>query len=257
MAIHDFTSQRLFVGADLAAGAAFELEREQAHYLINVLRQRPGDAVLIFNGRDGEWKGTIEPAGRKGCAVRIGERVRAQTPASQVRYLFAPLKRARLDYMVQKAVEMGAGSLEPVLTRRTVAERINLDRMRANAVEAAEQCGVLSLPRVAEPRSLAEALDGWDRAVPLIVCDESAPVADPVAALGTVDVGPGGSVGLLVGPEGGFDEAERARLTGLPFVRSISLGPRIMRADTAAVAALALVNAVLGDWRGEARRDHA
>ena len=161
-------------------------------------------------------------------------------------YLFAPLKHTRLDYMVQKATEMGVAHLQPVLTHHTIAARVNLERMRANAIEAAEQCGVLRVPTVGEPLKLEAALSAWDPKRTLIFCDEAADVANPLAALSAIE---GAPLAVLIGPEGGFDPAERALLHEKPFALPISLGPRIMRADTAAVAALALVNATLGDWR--------
>ena len=172
--------------------------------------------------------------------------VRPQEGGPDIDYLFAPLKRARLDYMVQKATEMGVARLRPVLTHRTTPERVNMERMRANAIEAAEQCGILRIPEVGEPEKLDRVLAGWDAARPLIFCDEGSEERCPFTALARLQPGP---LALLIGPEGGFDEAERALLLTQPFVTRISLGPRILRADTAAVAALALVNAALGDWR--------
>ncbi|MCC6983369.1 MAG: 16S rRNA (uracil(1498)-N(3))-methyltransferase [Bauldia sp.] len=246
MTEHDFAATRLFVDAPLAAGAAVPLDRAQSNYLLNVLRKAPGDFVLVFNGRDGEWLAVLEPAGRRDAVLRVDTQTRPQPEAPDLHYLFAPLKQARLDYMVQKAVEMGAGRLRPALTQHTQIHRLNLDRMRANAVEAAEQCGILSIPEIDEPRPLAAILDSWDPARRLIFCDEAADKADPVAALAGVPKGP---LAVLVGPEGGFSAAERADLRARPFVTVIPLGPRILRADTAAVAALALVQSVLGDWR--------
>lgn len=239
-------SIRLYVEAPLFAGAMLESTSAQANYLGNVMRLNAGDALLVFNGQDGEWLARIAEARRGRLALRVEDRVRAQLDGPDIHYLFAPLKKARLDYMVQKATEMGAAVLQPVLTRRTVAERVNLERMRANVIEAAEQCGVLRLPEVREPLKLAAALKDWPESRVLVFADEAAPMASPLAALGAIRQGPSA---LLVGPEGGFDESERAMLRGLPFVHAIALGPRIMRADTAAVAALALMNAVLGDWR--------
>lgn len=246
MAIHDSDAQRLAVSAALHEGAAIALSREQANYLVNVLRLGDGDEVLIFNGRDGEWRARLTAKGKRDYQLVAHAQIRPQPPAPALVYLFAPLKRSRLDYMVQKAVEMGAGRLQPVITRRTIAERVNLERMRANAIEAAEQCGILCLPEISEPQPLEKALAAWDSAVPLIFCDETAAAREPLTALRSIAPGP---VGVLIGPEGGFDTAEREMLLRAPFVTAISLGPRIMRADTAAVAALALVNATLGDWR--------
>lgn len=246
MAIHDHNSQRLYVDADLRAGEAVAASEPQANYLLRVLRLGEGDRLLTFNGRDGEWLAEIRAATKRGCGLVPLEQVRAQAGGPDVHYLFAPLKRSRLDYMVQKAVELGVARLAPVLTRRTIAERVNLDRMRANVIEAAEQCGILRLPDITEPAKLEAVLAGWDEGRRLIVCDEAAPIADPVAALSPLR---GGPIAVLIGPEGGFNSQERAALLTKPYVTAISLGPRIMRADTAAVAALALVNVTIGDWR--------
>ncbi|HRN88538.1 16S rRNA (uracil(1498)-N(3))-methyltransferase [Hyphomicrobium sp.] len=246
MAVHDFNSQRLFVDAPLAEGTRAACSPEQASYLRSVLRLADGDEILVFNGRDGEWRARLVAEGKRGAVLEAVELVRAQTGGPDLHYLFAPLKRARLDYMVQKATEMGAARLVPVLTRHTVAERVNLDRMRANAIEAAEQCGILRVPEIAEPVKLSALLDGWDAARTLVFCDEAAEQASPIAALSSRAAGP---LAVLIGPEGGFSPDERAMIRAVPEAIALSLGPRIMRADTAAVAALALVNAVLGDWR--------
>jgi len=243
---YDFRAQRLYVTDDLAEGATLPLSREQANYLFNVLRLVDGAAVHIFNGRDGEWRTHIVRRGRRDADLVIERQTRAQAGGPDLHYLFAPLKRARLDYMVQKATELGAARLVPVITQHTMAERVNLDRMRANVIEAAEQCGILRIPDVAEPVSLKRMLETWNIARRLVFCDEDAPVQDPVAALKAVDPGP---LAVLIGPEGGFSVEERELLVRLPGCVRLALGPRIMRADTAAVAALALVNAVLGDWR--------
>ena len=245
MAIHDFKAQRLFVAADLRAGAHIACTDDQANYLRNVLRLNAGTELLIFNGRDGEWRARLEFAGKRGGVLEAIEIVRPQAEGPDIHYLFAPLKRARLDYMVQKATELGVARLQPVLTRHTVAERVNLDRMRANAIEAAEQCGILHIPEVAEPDRLQRVIERWDGDRPLVFCDEAAEEAGPLAALGALRRGP---VGLLIGPEGGFAEDERELLIRQPYTLRLSLGPRIMRADTAAVAALALINATVGDW---------
>ncbi len=247
MAHYDFRSPRLYVDQPLAAGATIPLDPAQAHYLKDVLRLKAGDAVLAFNGRDGEWQGHLDLAGKRAVALRLEAQTRPQTAGSDLHYLFAPLKRARLDYMVQKAVEMGVARLTPVMTRHTQAERVNVARMRANAIEAAEQCGVLRLPDIAEPVALARALAELAPERLLVFCDEDAPTADPVAALGAV--ARGGALAVLIGPEGGFAPDERDMLLARRPVVRLALGPRILRADTAAVAALALVQAVLGDWR--------
>jgi 16S rRNA (uracil1498-N3)-methyltransferase len=243
---YDFSAARLFVDAPLSPGAEFAADRLQANYLLNVLRLRGGDTILVFNGRDGEWRARIATVEKRTCALLVEEQVREQTAAADLHYLFAPLKHARLDYMAQKAVEMGAGRLQPIITRRTQATRFNLARMRANAVEAAEQCGILSIPTIEPPQQLADALAGWDGARRLIFCDEAAEAAGPLDALLKLPRGP---TALLIGPEGGFSADERAKLLAQPYVTAISLGPRILRADTAAVAALALIQASIGDWR--------
>jgi 16S rRNA (uracil1498-N3)-methyltransferase len=238
--------QRLFVKSRLRPAAEVELEPAQAHYLINVLRCKTGDHFLLFNGEDGEWRAAMGAMTKKKATLVLAEQTRPQSEGPDLHYLFAPLKRARLDYMAQKATEMGASLLKPVITRRTVAERVNADRLLANAIEAAEQCGVLRVPEVSAPETLSEMLAAWDPARLLIFADEAAPLASPLAALAAEKPRP---LAVLIGPEGGFDQEERALLLAQPFVIPISLGPRVMRADTAAVAALALVNAVLGDWR--------
>lgn len=242
----DFRSLRLYVDADLVADAEIALTREQTNYLVNVMRRDAGDLVLVFNGRDGEWRARIEIAGKRQASLVLENRARAQSGGPDLHYLFAPLKRSRLDYMVQKATELGVARLQPVLTRHTIAERVNGDRMRANVIEAAEQCGVLRIPEIAAPERLDRVLAAWDPARRLVFCDEAAPIADPIAALGEVAPGP---LAVLIGPEGGFAAEERDALIAQPFVVRMAMGPRIMRADTAAVAALTLVNAVLGDWR--------
>jgi 16S rRNA (uracil1498-N3)-methyltransferase len=239
-------SIRLFVDAPLAAGEGVACTAAQANYLGNVMRLKAGDALLVFNGVDGEWLARVAELKKGRCILAPEARTRPQADGPDIHYLFAPLKKARLDYMVQKATEMGAAVLQPVMTRRTVAERVNSERMRANVVEAAEQCGVLRLPEVREPAKLTAVLNDWPENRALVFADEAAPIASPLEALAALPKGP---AALLIGPEGGFDPAERDALRRLPFVHAISLGPRVMRADTAAVAALALMNAVLGDWR--------
>ena len=246
MAIRDLTSERLFVDSDLAAGTRVEVAPSQAHYLTAVLRLRLGTKLLVFNGRDGEWVAVLAETHKRGAVLMIESRTRAQDQGPDIDYLFAPLKRSRLDYMVQKATELGVARLKPVIPARTIAERVNEDRMRANVVEAAEQCGILRVPLVEGPAKLQDVLDGWDGARRIVYCDEEDQVGDPVSVLQKMEPGP---LAVLVGPEGGFSPRERERLRVKPFVVPLSLGPRIMRADTAAVAVLALVNATLGDWR--------
>jgi 16S rRNA (uracil1498-N3)-methyltransferase len=257
MARYDFRSPRLFVDQPLQGGL-IALDQPQAHYLRDVLRLKPGDRVLVFNGREGEWHGTLDTGGKRTVVVRLEAQTRPQEGGGDLHYLFAPLKRARLDYVVQKAVEMGVARLVPAITRHTQAERVNVARMRANAIEAAEQCGVLRLPEIAEPVALADALGALAPERLLIFCDEDAPIADPAAALAAAAgakapvKAPTLALAVLVGPEGGFAAEEREMLLARRNIVRLALGPRILRADTAAVAALALVQAVLGDWRGSA-----
>jgi len=249
---HDFKSPRLFVDAPLAAGETVALERSQSNYLGNVLRLSAGDTILVFNGCEGEWQASI--AGRKRPdSLTIVAQSRPQDRLPDLAYVFAPLKHARLDYMVQKAVEMGASSLQPVLTRFAQVGRVNGERMRANVIEAAEQCGILSLATVEEPVPLDRYLSQREAQRLLVFCDEAADTANPLQALqGGLAASSG--IDVLIGPEGGFAEEERAVLLRQPQTLRLSLGPRVLRADTAAVAALALVQAALGDWTGPGLR---
>ena len=243
----DFRAPRLFIDAPLRGGARIELERNQSNYLGNVLRLAAGESILVFNGRDGEWQAQIE--GRKRPdSLTIVARTRPQDGLPDIAYVFAPLKHARLDYMVQKAVEMGASTLQPVLTRHTQVSRVNSERMRANVIEAAEQCGILSVAAVAEPVTLDRYLGDRQQRRLLVFCDEAAEVRSPLQAMQQGLTAAEG-IDILIGPEGGFAEEERALLLRQPRTLRLSLGPRILRADTAGVAALALVQAALGDWR--------
>jgi len=242
----DFRAPRLFIDATLRVGQSVPLERNQSNYLGNVLRLAAGDTILVFNGRDGEWQAAI--AGRKRPdSLEIIDQTRPQDRLPDLAYVFAPLKHARLDYMVQKAVEMGASSLQPVLTRFTQVSRVNSERMRANVIEAAEQCGILSIAGVAEPVPLDRYLSQREATRLLVFCDEAADVINPLQALQGGLSAPNG-IDVLIGPEGGFAEEERAILLRQPHSLRLSLGPRILRADTAGVAALALIQAALGDW---------
>jgi len=258
MARYDFRQPRLYVESALKSGLEVPLDRDAANYLRNVLRLKAGDGVLAFNGRDGEWQATLAADGKR-LALSVMEQKRPQPAAADLHYFFAPIKHARLDYMVQKAVEMGASTLQPVITRHTQVARVNTGRMRANVIEAAQQCGILALPEISEPVAFEAMLDRLKSERVLVFCDEETEVKDPVAALGESREPPSALVpvhsqrasplAVLIGPEGGFSEEERAALIGRPNTVRLSLGPRILRADTAAVAALALVQAVLGDWR--------
>jgi len=243
----DFRAPRLFIDGPLSAGATVGLDRSQSNYLGNVLRLAAGETVLVFNGRDGEWQAAIAGRKRPDNLTMLAQ-TRPQDHLPDVAYVFAPLKHARLDYMVQKAVEMGAASLQPVMTRFTQVSRVNSERMRANVIEAAEQCGILSLACVAEPVALDRYLGQRGAQRLLIFCDEAADVADPLQALKGGQKASNG-IDVLIGPEGGFGAEERALLADRPHTSRIALGPRILRADTAAVAALAIVQAAAGDWR--------
>jgi 16S rRNA (uracil1498-N3)-methyltransferase len=245
MAIRDPKAQRLFFEDDLVEGARIDCSRDQAHYLRNVLRLAAYDRILVFNGRQGEWGAVLEGASKRSVTLRVGEQTRPQESGPDLDYLFAPLKHGRLDYIVQKATELGVARLRPIVTRFTVAERVNIGRMRANVIEAAEQCGILRVPLVADPQPMHVALAEWDAGRWLVFCDEAAEVGGPLDALRRLAPGPGA---VLVGPEGGFSDDERALLLSKSFTTRISLGPRVMRADTAGIAALALANATLGDW---------
>ncbi len=226
----------------LHTGATVPVDRAQANYLLNVLRLEDGGAVLLFNGRDGEWLARIEAEGRKKASLVVESQTREQPDRPDLHLLFAPLKQARLDYIVQKAVEMGVGRITPVLTRYTQAKALKADKMTAYVTEAAEQCGILAIPHIAGMLPLRDAVPD-DRQV--IFCDEGHGSQNPLPILQAVPRGP---LTLLIGPEGGFDEEERAWLRAKDNVTAIPLGPRVLRADTAAVAALAVVQAVLGDW---------
>jgi 16S rRNA (uracil1498-N3)-methyltransferase len=241
----NYRLQRLFVPNDLAAGAEFEVDPQQSHYLAHVLRLGEGAEVLLFNGRDGEWSAAVAVRSKKAVRLEVRALQRPQPPLPDLVYCFAPLKQGRLDYLVQKAVEMGAGILQPVVTQHTQVPKLGLDRLRANVVEAAEQCGILAIPEVRDTAKLERLLTDWDAERRLIFCDEDASTNNPMPALAAIAER---KLALLIGPEGGFSEEERKMLRALPFVTPIPLGPRILRADTAAVAALAVIQASIGDW---------
>ena len=236
---------RLFVEASLEAGTTVTLASGQAHYLRNVMRRSPGDRIRLFNGRDGEWEGVIETLAPNRASVCLGTRLKEQPPPPDLQLLFAPLKAERTRFVVEKATELGVGVIHPVLTRHGQTKRVNLERLRAQAIEAAEQCGRLEVPSIAPLRSLADALAAWPPDRRLLVCDPEAerPVVHALAD------GAGAPWALLVGPEGAFAPDERRLLADHPAVVHARLGPRILRAETAVAAALACWQALAGDWQ--------
>jgi 16S rRNA (uracil1498-N3)-methyltransferase len=247
----NYKLQRLYVEAALGAGLDVPLAEAQSHYLRAVLRMEGGEPVLVFNGRDGEWQAHVAKVSKRGVALQIESQTRAQDPKPGLTVLFAPLKVGRLDYLVQKCVEMGAGTLCPVITAFTQNRNLQVPKLQAWALEAAEQCGILAVPDILAPAPLATVLQDWPKDRRLIFCDEASESQNPLAAISHLIRDPWTPLplGVLIGPEGGFSDEERATLRALPFVTAIPLGPRILRADTAGVAALAIVQAALGDWR--------
>lgn len=237
---------RLFVQDDLAAGHDIALPSDQAHYLVNVMRQGVGAPLAVFNGRDGEWRALIVEASKRVCRLAIETRTREQTTTPDLELIIAVVKRARLETIVEKAAELGAARVRPVLTDRTNADRVRTDRLSAIMVEAAEQCERLEVPTIEEPEKLDRLLGRWDGSRHLIFCDEGGDAQDALTALTALAPGP---AAVLIGPEGGFSPQERARLRAMPGVTAVTLGPRILRADTAAIAALTLYQAAAGDWR--------
>jgi 16S rRNA (uracil1498-N3)-methyltransferase len=240
---------RLFVPSDLTAGTTLTLGKDQSHYLASVMRAKVGEAVLLFNGRDGEWFGELADVGKNAVRLTVRAQTRPQAPEPDLWLLAAPLKKDNTDLVAEKAAELGASALWPVFTRRTVAARVNADRLRAHLMEAAEQCERLTVPELKEPAALDKVLAGWDPARILMFLDESG--SGPPLAQALPQSGP---LAVLVGPEGGFTPEERALLATCAFARPVSLGPRILRAETAAISALAVVQSVVGDWRTPPRR---
>ncbi|MEM7525219.1 MAG: 16S rRNA (uracil(1498)-N(3))-methyltransferase [Pseudomonadota bacterium] len=236
---------RLFVDADLQPGGSVALGRDQTHYVVNVMRLGAGDDIALFNGRDGEWRASVAAIGKRAAELTCAEAIRPQADPPDVHLLFAPIKKARTDFIAEKAAEMGVRRLVPVFTRYTNAERVNEERLRAHGIEAAEQCGLLSAPDVAPAIRLDRLLAEWDPARRIMFCDETTPTGGASATLSAAGPGPWA---VLIGPEGGFAPEEAAKLRSLDFAAPVSLGPRILRADTAAVAALTLWQSVLGDW---------
>jgi 16S rRNA (uracil1498-N3)-methyltransferase len=237
---------RLYVDQNLAAGQTVEAAPAQAHYLANVMRLKPGAELALFNGRDGEWRATLAEAGRKRATLAVEAQLRPQTAGPDLWLLFAPVKRAPVDFIAQKATELGVAALCPVMTRNTVAGRVNLERMRANAVEAAEQTGRLDVPRVDAPAALEARLADWPAGRRILWCDETG--ASPPVARALAGAAPG-PWAVLTGPEGGFAPGELDLLRNSPIVTGVGLGPRVLRADTAALAALTCWQAFVGDWR--------
>lgn len=232
---------RLFVPDDLAAQTAISLDSAQSHYLAHVMRAQLGEAVSVFNGRDGQWLSTITVLGKKGAIVTLSTQTRPQTPEPDLWLLAAPIKRERFEMVVEKATELGVSALWPVITQHTAMSRVNTERMQSHLIEAAEQCERLTVPHLFDPAPLAQALAQWDQSRPLLYLDETGgqnlaqylaplPASTPLA--------------VLIGPEGGFSESERTWLRSLPMVHPITLGPRILRAETASFAALAVIQSL-------------
>jgi 16S rRNA (uracil1498-N3)-methyltransferase len=235
---------RLFVHQPLLEGAVVEPEPDQAHYLTKVMRRQVGDEVLLFNGRDGEWRAILSDITKRGCRLTVAKATRPQTPTPDLDLIVALVKRTRLETIVEKAAELGVRRIRLVVTRFTGADHTNVSRLTAIAGEAAEQTGRLDVPQVEAPLKLDRLLDEWDAGRRLLFCDEAGEAKPLLEA-----VSQSGPWAVLIGPEGGFSPEERERLRSLAFVTAASLGPRILRADTAAIAALSLWQAKLGDWR--------
>jgi len=256
---------RLFVGDPLRAGACVVPDEQQTHYLLHVMRARPGDRVNLFNGADGEWVARVTGTSKRSCSLECERRLRPQSGEPDLWLCFAPIKKTPADYVVQKATELGVAVLQPVFTRRTIVTRVNLERMRANAIEAAEQSERLTVPDCRAPLSFDTLLAGWPRERRLFFCDEGGdalPIAEavrnppPLVEEGEIilSASPVREIAsepaaIFTGPEGGFDKHERETLRALPFVTPVTLGPRILRADTAALAALTIWQSIRGDWR--------
>jgi 16S rRNA (uracil1498-N3)-methyltransferase len=235
---------RLYVEHPLGQGQSVDLTREQAHYLFGVMRLAVGGQVALFNGKDGEWLAEVADAGKRGGVLTCVEQTKPLQMPPDLWFLFAPIKKARTDFIVEKAAEMGAARIMPVQTEFTNSERVRQDRLKAHAVEAAEQCGGTFVPEVADLQRLDRVLDAWPEGRQLMFCNE----AEVGSALRLAANEKGLPWAILIGPEGGFSDRERARLTALPYAHVVSLGPRILRADTAAVASLTMWQQALGDW---------
>jgi 16S rRNA (uracil1498-N3)-methyltransferase len=246
---------RLFVEAALGKGTRVEPDESQSHYLLHVMRAKAGDRISLFNGRDGEWLAEVETVSKRGLSLVCEKQTVWQREVPDLWLLFAPIKKTPADYLVQKATELGARVLQPVFTRRTIVSRVNMERLRANAIEAAEQSGRVSVPECREPRDLDKALAAFPTDRKLIFADEAGAAANAPGERPTMmidallDMPENGKYAILIGPEGGFDPAEREMIRALPNAIPVALGPRILRADTAALAALAIWQSVWGDWR--------
>jgi len=238
------STPRLHITQDLTDQADIALDRDQAHYIASVMRRGVGDDVRLFNGRDGEWRARIDVATRKTVILSCVERLRDQTSGDDIELLFAPVKKTRTNFIAEKATELGVRTIRPVMTTRTNAERVRTDRLQLIAREAAEQTERLDLPHVGEVEKLNAVLSGWESRT-LIFCDEGGDAQPMLEAIQKVERG---AVSILIGPEGGFSPEERVQIRAIPASISVSLGPRILRADTAAIAALTLWQSVHGDW---------
>ena len=242
----NYTLTRLYVNAPLTAEAELTLPKEQAHYLANVLRKSAGDEVGVFNGKDGEWRAEISDIGKKSASIIITKQLRAPQSAPDIWLCFAPVRKHRNTFIIEKATELGVARLQPVVTARTQFPRLKIEKMRAQIIEAAEQTERLDLPRAEHPISLTEMLSGWDdKKRTLIFADEGGDAKPALDALESLSA----PAAILIGPEGGFDDKEREMLRSKPYVTPVSLGPRILRADTAALSLLTLWQAVQGDWQ--------
>lgn len=242
-------SVRLFLENDLRQDERVALSREQSHYLANVMRRKVGDTVSLFNGRDGEWAATISTVDKKSVSLSVTEQSRTQQAEPDLWFVFAPIKKARLDFIAQKATELGVSNLTPVITRRTIVDRVNTDRMKANAIEAAEQCERLTVPDIGEPLKLEQLLANWPEDRHIMFCDEELSGEPAHTALqATFGKSAPGAWAILIGPEGGFDDKERGLIKSMPNCVTVSLGPRVLRADTAAMAAISIWQSALGDW---------
>jgi 16S rRNA (uracil1498-N3)-methyltransferase len=236
---------RLFVPNDLSAGAGVVPSVDQSRYLTSVMRLAVGAELLLFNGRDGEWRATIVESTKRGCLLKVEDQTRPMEIGPDLDLIVAMVKRGRVETIVEKAAELGARRVRLTVTRRTNVDFVKLGRLDAIAMEAAEQTGRLDVPEVLDPEKLDKILDGWDPARRLVFCDEGGDARPAIEAL----AGTGAPAAILIGPEGGFAPEERERLRGLSFVMPVSLGPRILRADTAAISAMTLWQAAAGDWR--------